>query len=393
MILDSRQLFKKKEHYYLIGVYSQQDSYVYNVILVELVSNELKVTTRFSFEDLEDGIKSNLKRDYPILLYFDGDNVISRSIEKTDSYRNTIVFNASLDDFYFYEYHQNGTVFTSVIRKQIIEDVISKLNKAEKFVSNVALGPFVISQFLKYNKVEDVTYTKFHKITSGNGIILSFEKTEARNELYNFSDERLNQSEIGLIATFLSYKTKDEKIVFDDTFLQHNQLQNDYRKRFKQISVFTIVTVLLVLFVGHFLLNHYLEALAEKESQYSISQQTLMQLDGLKQEQILKEKVLNASGVIDARFVTNYFVDIGNNVPENVTLLSIDIAPTQKKINLNEKISLKKNNINLTGESTSDQSFNQFIKNLETIEWIKKIDIEDYREEKNSNQFLIRITK
>nr|WP_321234620.1 PilN domain-containing protein [uncultured Psychroserpens sp.] len=393
MIAHLKKLIKGEDHYYLIGVYTIEDKTHYEFLEVALEVDELKIIAKESIVDIEKSFKELLKKDHPILLHFDGDNVISRTTENKQGYRNNIVFKMNPDDFYFYEYHRDDTIFASLSRRQFVDDTIQLFNKNDKFIVHLSIGPFVVSQLVSILKNETEVFSSFHSLKLSEDGITSFEKTEEQNHQVVISEEKFSQKEIGLMATFLNFKQGNDNILFNDTLLLSNRDEQTFRKRFKQMSVFTIAFIMMALLVGHQLLNYYVNALAEKESRYSISQQTLMEVNELREERALKEKILETSGVIDANYMTQYFVEIGNNVPDDITITSIDAVPALKKIKPNEKINMDTKIINITGESYTDGDFNTLMKSLNAISWVKKVDIINYVEEKSGNTFLIKITK
>ncbi|WP_298892438.1 PilN domain-containing protein [uncultured Psychroserpens sp.] len=392
MVKNLKTLLKGKDHYYLIGVYSVQDTIEYQFLEVALEVDELKIIERQHFSNADEEFKNYLKKDYPVLLHFDGDNVISRSTENKQGYRNSIVFKMNPDDFNFYEYHQDNQIYASLTRKKVIDDVMALLNKNDKFVVHTALGPFVLSQLFSLVNQSHI-YTNFYALEFTSEHLVSFTKTEEKNQKVSISEDLFNQNEIALIATFLEYKQGNSNVHFDDDFLNANKEQQKYRKQFKQMSAFTIAFILLALFIGHNLLGHYVESLAQKESLYSISQQTILEVNNLREERELKEKILESSGVIDPNFLTQYFVEIGNIIPESITINSMDIAPALKKIKPNEKVTIDTKIISVIGESENDDDFNKLVKNLRAISWVKKIDITSYTEDKSGNSFVLEIKK
>jgi hypothetical protein len=393
MIERIKKIIKGLDHFYLIGVYSVDDNIAYKLVEVSLEADNLKIINKQAFLSFNDDFKALLKKNFPIILHFDGDNVISRVTKNEQGYRNNIVFKMNPDDFYFYEYHQDNQIFASLTRKQIIDDTIKQLNVIEKYVVHLSIGPFVLSQMFPMIKDANELFSFSHCLKLNSGQITSFEKTETKLAEIIISDEKFSQNEIGLIAAFLEFKQGNEKVNFEDNFLSNNKNEQLYRKRFKLMSAFTITFIMLILFIGHLILNSYINSLAEKESEYSLSQQTVMKVNELREERLLKEKILEASGVIDANFMSQYFVDIGNITPETITINSIHINPPLKKIKVQEKIDIDIKTIQIVGESNNDSDFNTFIKDLHTISWVKKIDITDYTEDKSINSFLIKLTK
>jgi len=393
MLEQIKRFAKGKNHYYLLGVYSVQEKTQFEFLEIALKSDELKIIERHSFSKMEDSLIELLKKDYPLLLHFDGDNVISKSVENKQGYRNNLVFKMNSDEFYFYEYHQENQIYVSLTRKHFVDDLIAFFNGKDKLISHLSLGPFVVSQLFSTFKNTDLVYVNFHKLSLNNESLVAFEKTEERESFVTISEENFSQKEIALISTFLEFKRGAPNIQFDDEFLKNNKEEYKFRKRFKQMSAFSITFILLLLIVGHNILSSYTQSLGEKESQYSISQQTLLEVKELRDERELKEMILETSGVIDANYMTQYFVEIGDVVPESITIISMDVAPPLKKIKPSEKININTKIIDIIGESNKDEDFNTFIKALKSISWVKKIDIINYSKDKSNSKFLIKLKK
>lgn len=383
---------KGKDHYYIIGVYTIKEQVLYNLIEVALEDEELILIKRDSFTNIKEAKKKLINKDYPILLNFDGENIISRELENQKGYRNSVVFKMNPDDFYFYEYAQDNKVYLSLSRKNFIDDTLKNFNKNDKYVIHMSIGPFVLSQLHKI--IDDTTQVSsgFHRINFNKEGIESFEKTEDYNYRFQVQEESFYQKEVGLLATFLNYKQGSDNIYFDEDILTKNKEEHKYKKWFKKMAAFTITAMVLILFTGHQLLNHYVGNLAEKESKYSMAQQIVLQMNQLKEERLLKEKILENSGVIDANYITKYFVEIGNAITNDITITSIDFAPTEKKIKRNEKVRIDKSVIYISGESYNDDKFNLLVKRLDNIDWVKKVDI-NYTEDRFNNAFKIKLSK
>ena len=392
-MLDTLKTYiRSKTHYYLIGVYTLQEQITYELLEIALESDELQVVNRDFFTDIEKASKSILKKSHPILLHFDGDNVISRKVEKNQGYRNSIVFKMNPDDFYFYEYHQDNKVFISLSRKTIIDETIANFNANDKHVVEISIGPFVLTQLQNILENRNELYSSFHQLNFNSNGIENFTKAIENSHYIRIQEESFSQKETGLLATFLHYKKANDSIIFDTLLLSQNREEQKYKVWFKNMIGITIIFFILLLFIGHHILNSYVKDLAEKESKYSMAQQIVLQVNQLKEEQILKDKILKNSGVIEANYMIKYFAEIGNAIPDDITITEINIAPPQKRIKPNEKININRDVIYLKGESFNDNNFNILVKRLGDINWVKKVDI-NYTEDRLKNSFTITINK
>lgn len=394
MINKLQHIFDDHNRYFVLGISSINNVLEYQLLQILFKKDELKIEKRIFSNNLDDNFKAHLKKDYPVILHLEGDNIINKVVENKTGYRKSIIFKADPNDFYFYEYHQNNNVFVSVIRKHIVEDSIALLKTLNLFTVNVSFGPFILSSLLPvikaytYSSISSSNYT----IEIKDNEIQSFNNKPSSKENLIINDEALSQRETPLMAAFLNYKYPNESIDFDTSFLGTNKSEFKFKKWFKIAGIFTLVFFLISIFISSLLLKTYLEKLAEKESTYALSQETIMTINRLKEEKVLKEKILQTSGANLKNFITKYISDIGNSVPQGVTLNTIHSIPTLKKIKPSEKINFDFSSIKITGENINDNTFNLWVKKLKTYTWVKKLDIIDYTQESKSiNSFIIKI--
>ncbi|MEW4923121.1 hypothetical protein [Algibacter sp. 2305UL17-15] len=378
--------------YYAINIFKTDGVFGYQLIEFLYKNDELLIKNRFFANKLDEAFKEKLKKDYPVLLHIEGNAIINKAVENKTGYRNDLIFKADLNEFYFYEYHQNETIFISVSRKEHIDACLEQISNLGLFVIHISFGPFVMANLLPIAKDYSALSSSNYTLDISNNEVVSFQNTETTNTEYVINDDKFNQRELPLLATFLEYKYPNPKIDFDADFLVKNSDEFKYKKWFKIAGIFMLVFFLVSLTVSHFFMDYYANALAEKQSMYAMSQQTTAKVLALKEEKILKEKILQSSGIGNSSFLTQYVMDIGNSVPSDIILNTIHIVPLFKKIKPAEKIDFEMSIITILGESENDTSFNNWLKVLGNLAWIKKMDIEDYSEETNTeNTFKIKI--
>ena len=118
----------------------------------------------------------------------------------------------------------------------------------------------------------------------------------------------------------------------------------------------------------------------------------VFKVNSLIEEKALKEKILQTSGMSQNTITTKYIADIGNVTPNSITLKTIYVNPLAKKIKPDTKINFIFNVVNITGISTNDEAFNNWIKKVKEFNWVKKIEITDYYQESNiANSFSVKI--
>lgn len=387
-----KQILDNYNRYYVLGISSTNNVTGYQLIQVLYKGDELKIEKRFFSNSFDDEFKKHLKKDFPLLLHLEGGNIINKVVENKTGYRKSIIFKADPNDFHFFEYHQKDKVFVSVIRKQAVEDAIKLLKDIGVYTVDISFGPFIMSSLIPIIKGDSHISSSNYSIQIKEDEIVSFKTNPNNQKQFIINGETLNEKEVPLMAAFLNYKYPNDTIDFDNAFLNNNKSEFKYKKWFKMASVFTLFFTLLSLLISHTLLNSYLNTLAEKESTYSLSKQTLLKFNTLNEEKNLKEKILETSGASLKRFIAKYVSEIGNSVPNDITLNTVHNIPAIKKVKPFEKINFDFSVISVSGESTNDNAFNNWVKNIKTYSWVDKLEIIDYSEEgKNLNSFLIKI--
>lgn len=393
MLEKIKYILTNNNRYYVLGIYNTNNVLEYQLLQILFQKDELKIERRYTSKTIDDVFKE-FPKGYPVVLHLEGSNIINKVVENKVGYKKNIIFKANPDDFYFFEYHQNNQIFISVIRKHIVKEYIALLKAHKLYTVNISFGPFVMSNLIpiaKENNYTSVSSSNYELHFYGDAI-QSFENDVVNVKEFVFGKDKLSQKELPLVAALLNHKYPNERIDFDIDFLEDNKSEFKFKKWFKIAGVFTLVFILSTLFVSHVLLNMYLKTLAEKESTYAISQQTLLKIDQLSEEKILKEKILQTSGANLKSFISQYVVDIGNSVPDNITLKTLNTIPVIKKIKPSEKIKFNFSIVHIAGEATNDAAFNNWIKHLKTYKWVDKVDIVDYiQESKYINAFVIKI--
>lgn len=393
MFKNIENILKKKSTYNLISIYKKDNEVSYQYIELSFKNSEIKIHNKFTFNELnESKIQDKLKNNSELLLYFDGDFILNKKVEKKANYKNELIFNASLNEFYFYEYYQEKDIFVSIVRKNIINNFISEFNNRKIFVSNISIGPFSLVNLFSALKTYSEFSTPYTTLSCKNNKIVEFKNTSIKST-YRFGQEELNEKELPLISTFLDFKYQNHSIKFKTDFLNQDREEHKYKKRFMITGIFSLVFLLLSLFISHITLNKNLNLLIQKKVEYVSVQNVLSKIDNYKNEIETKESILKKSGLTNNIYMAQLISELGNETLSSITIDKININPIIKKIRVGEKINSSMNEILIEGVSTNDTSFNEWILKLNAIKWVKKIDILNYVETKNKkNTFSIKLS-
>ena len=206
MLDNIKNIFNLERNFYVVGVSNREGALSYSLLTIALENEELKIEDRYTANDLNEEFLERLSKDYPVLLYVEGDTIINKVVENKVGYRNNLIFKANPEDFYFYEYHQDNKVYASVCRKVNINGHIDAIEQQGRFVFNVAFGPFVMANVLPMLKGYDSIASKHYNLDLADGKVLDFQNKTETNQRFKINDETFKEEEVPLLATFFNHK-------------------------------------------------------------------------------------------------------------------------------------------------------------------------------------------
>jgi len=385
-----KDILSLERRFYVVGISNDEAGTSYSLLTVELKGEELKIEDRHASNTMDDGFLNKLAKNCPVLLYVEGDNLINKIVDNKVGYRNNLIFKANPDDFYFYEYHQGDKVYASVCRKTNIDLHVKAIEDLNLFVFHIAFGPFAMANLLPLVKDFSEIQSKRYALELSEGQVIDFKEKKASNGSYTINGDTFLEVEIPLLATFFSYKYPSEIVNGDTLDFSASKSEFKFKKWFRVAGIFALVFMMLSLFASHFLNDHYQEQLTRKEESYIRSQAKTAEIDRLREEVALKERILMENRMNNKNFITKYISEISNSVPNDITLKTISVFPETKKIRPKEKINFQSNTIIVEGEALRDDAFNEWVKQLKSHEWITAFEITEYNQsDKRTNTFKI----
>lgn len=378
----------------VLGIhFSSEDEAQFCVLTIHKKHDEFSIGKRFETNQFEDVLKE-IETKYRVLLHFSGVGILNKPVDRVTNYRQKLLFKSNPDDFYFYELHQAKTIFVSMCRKKIIDTYLEHLKSKKYHITDIAIGPFVnyaVRSFLPNQTI----ISNLSNITLSQNDIVDFETLNevSLDVTYQIDDLTLNTREIALFAMILQFHIQEEALQFEAPFLQENSIDFTYYKATKIIGMISIVILLIGIVFGHFLLTQYRTKASEEQAIVAQVKEVQTNLLVLTKQKEDKEEIIATSGLFNPKFLTHYFYDIGNSVPENIKLSDMNSIPLIKKMRADKEVEFFKKQIHVEGFTTNDDDFEQWIGLLNEKTWVKKIEIQAYTQVRRSQNksFLIHI--
>lgn len=380
-----------KEKQYTIAGIVLGDIPRYDVLVMHKKNETLSIETSFSTEDFN-VFKEKVSTSTPLLLNFYGKGVINKKVAAKGNYLKEVLFNASIEDFYIYELHQNQQNFISIARKDALDKFFNLFLENKYLVVDYSIGPFTGLRFKDISKEPSIISGDYELRFEENNL-QEAHKLDSITKEYLLGAEKISNTQVPLFSTLLNYLYPSDDFSYNAEFLKQNRKENVLKKTFNTLVAIVGIFFLSSLLISYLLLNYYNEKYVSYESQLYNLNDTYNQVKKLEEEKQNKTKILQESGVLSQNFLSFYMYRIVNSIPENVGLNSIKVNPTQKKIKNFEKIVFETNTIIVNGNSNSSLPINVWIKKLNKEKWISKIEILDFSKSRNKkSEFTLKIS-
>ncbi len=364
----------------------------YDVILVQKKKEAITIQEQYVCNDFDE-LASKLRKNLPIILSFGGQGIITKKVANAPNYQSKLLFNASLDDFYWYELRYEATIFASVVRKSVIDQELNKFEQQQLSIIDLSIGPGILAT-IKPLLSDTTTVNSQEQILIFEGEQLErIEKTtEVSDVLYTLGDEQITSSQLASFATIINYVYPNADIVYDNGMVQATKETFSYKRVFNFFGIFVLAFFLVSLLVSFLLLGYYQGKNQELQLELANQNVAYNQLLELEKDKQNKEAILKASGLDDSNSLTYYVKELTKEVPFAMNLEMLKVFPPRKKIKNGQRIDFDNSSIVIGGVVTTNEAFTEWIQQLKKLSWVKNLEIIDFSKESRKHSFKIKIT-
>lgn len=364
----------------------EDDEYIISFVQLSIKKNSIIVDKcHEGIEKLSD-LSDSIDKDLPISITINGRGILNKkSSEKiTDPKKaiQSILPNAKVDDFFVQECSANNGDFYSIIRKQLLGDIISKLSELGFSVIKINLGPFIVVNLIPFFKdLYSLTFAG-HRFSIKNNSIDEYYYTRdyEKNDDIKIESELIKEGLLIAYATaFQSLIPKSGKISFEIDAIKESKEEYLNKKAF-QVLGWSFLLFFLALLMINFLVYNDLK----KENTILSGRQTkfkglMTDLDTLQKRIKEKEEFLGRAGWMSPPQISFYSDRLANSVPSSVLLTDLSVNPIDNKLSKQEKkIIFQPKILDVSGICNRATDLNPWIKNIKEQDWVDKVQIENY---------------
>ena len=343
--------------------------------------------------DINDFKKEDISK-LPVILTIEGKGVLHKFVETSiDKIKlRNIIPNIKEEDFYVnYTPNEVGT-WVSIIRKDLVSKILEEKGLLIDNIVDLYLGPTGI-QWLTEMSNELPAFVGGSELTYKSNQLESIRKSSSghlKNRFIFGVDLEFNKhlAFIGALVCF-SKRNSNHK---NETWTKNNKTLKD--KKVFQNSVKLTLGVLLFVFMGNMVLNQILNSTYNEKAALALKHSDLVnQAVALQEEEELKREFIQKLGLeVNPQFAV-FSDEIGETVPQSIQLSKLIVNPLKKAIRKKKLIEFKKEIIEIGGFCKSSQVCNEWVQELRTLSWIKKIELVEFKFNKdNIGEFIIEVS-
>ncbi|MCX2839435.1 hypothetical protein OQ279_14885 [Salinimicrobium sp. MT39] len=288
--------------------------------------------------------------------------------------------NVELNDFYYEILHSSEGSIVGLCRKKMVHQIISSFEEQNIRIIGFSLGFFSLQNLLGIIKEQEVRLPSFILHTNGREII-SFDRAGQGNENTNFNigDTTINYKFLLPLASLFNYQSGN--VYYTSNYITKNlELKKEHHQKvfFRKGLASAVILLLVMLLINYLFFSTYYSELQQLSRKHEIEISQKLAYDEKYKEVLEKEKIveniLNNSNSQSSLYLNRLILTI----PGSVLFDQLNYQPLQKQIKENEPIIIEKNIILLGGESTDEEEFSLWIKDLEDVTWIEEVKVSDY---------------
>ncbi len=329
----------------------------------------------------------------PYIIHFSGKGVLNKKVDNGENMHQSVLLNANSNDFYFTDYIDEGKAFSSVIRKNVTDEVLNELNEAKVNVISITSGPFVVMAIAPFLNLKSFNTTDYNLTIADNHINTFGKKEEGARTSYQIGEKRVSENAIAAVAHAVLFFNGNTAFTLPENQMVFGKNKEEAKQKviFSQFGFFMMVFFLTVLLGNYLYLGHLNNVYQSNSLMLADYVEDFNEISKLEEEKTRKEILLRTSGVLSKKYISFYLAEISGTVPKEIAFTQFTVKPLKKDIKSKHKIEIDNQLIYISGISKTSSYLSDWILELKAIEWIRKVDITDYNYLDGQGEFSIKI--
>lgn len=366
----------------VLGVNRTNENDIYYSLQVKKSNSSLGIIEAKEYDNSDDLI-AGINPAIPIILVVDGKGILNKKIDSENEYDIAWKKNIDFNNLYFTSINCGHFEFFSLGRKEVIDDIISRLIQKKAKIIDFYIGPLTMS-LLHPALQKDIIWSNGYVFEFSGKQLIDIKRDQFSEEVYTFNNIQLSSRYLPLYGAAVDFYVEQD-ILSKNRPIKLNSEEYIYEKSFNLFGAAILVLFFCSLLASYILIQYYSQENIKLNQENIFSNQAYQHIIELEKQRDEKITILNRTRQSSKKFLSFYAFEIAKYIPYGINVSEISVFPVEK-IKSNQKISADSDYIFIKGFTLSESSFNSWIKILKAQGWIKKFEIISLKKDKKNTQ-------
>lgn len=365
--------------------------------LLKKTKKEVDIESSFDTTTIK-AIAEQLPKNGHAVLIINNESVLTKTVKSdvTDPLKlvHKAFPNIKLEDFYYEVLKQESIHFVSICRKAYVEDLIKEYSTQGVSIIDISLGNTIVYSICEFINSDTILTSNTHLTIKDNSITAIEKVNDIQQVDYDINGIKISNQQLlsfsGALDTIVKNYMPHTNFETYKILLLNNYKQSRFFRQFLKIGLIFILGLLLTNF---FVFNHYYNAVNELQQTSQINQTTKNKVLLLNETVSKTQKMVDDMLKSSASKSSFYVNAIIQSLPTTILLSELNYQPLLKRIKAEQSIENEINTILISGTSNSSDSFSKWITSLESLDWIRRVEILSYGDiSRSKSNFSIKLS-
>lgn len=355
-----------------------------NVVILKKQRKTIDVVSTYTDIDSIESLVAALNPSTPVFMVVNGRGVLHKKVTvlpDDDADYSKAVLKAfsgiTLDDFIVSKLPLDGdNLLISLVRKEVVNSLVSRLKGSGIFVLNVDVDPSAIVNLQSLLVNERELHIPGYCLFLNEGHVVDVELEEREHytaTTYNVDKEVVDSRNLLAFASALNLFFLD--LDYNQGSIEVHSLRHEFlfKQAFIKTGVISLAFFFLLLLGNYLLFSHYKNKVREKGDVYSQYTGLMQQLKTMEGDLKSREAFFGEHGLLESSRMSFYADRLVACMPSSVMLEELSLCPVLVKGIGNGDIKFKNKEIKVVGATSDTKEFNRWVELLQTRSWLNKV--------------------
>lgn len=341
-----------------------------------------------------DALTGHLPKGTPVWIALSGKGVLTRKLgkEKTGNIINALLPNARAEDFFATtEYNAGNECFGSAVRSSQLNRITDQLTELGYPVFGCSLSCMALDSLVGAKLLQDreILLPDF-RVTVENETISGFEPLSTEKaESYYIGSDRLENRLLLPFALAFNFLAGINTTSAEPAFLK-TQESFCYGLVNRYFSFGALGAIFILLMLNFLLFSKANTRVSELTNTVAVHSGYFSERDSLQKEIFLKTKLVEENGLSGQSLFGFYADRIAATLSGGITLEELTLNPPDGKIRNGKPIHFTRK-IRIRGASQGTLILNQWIREMEKLEWITHVEVIVFEHRDGAGKFELEL--